>query len=212
MILFDTRDTPPDVARATLAQFDIPPLVRLPEDHVITRSFYLLSHTPGRYDDVTLWVEEPGGGNDGVSSVIIGNGDWAAAWARSPQGAYLAPGDAGRRTSARNRLPFRCEFGDVRSDRQLQGRSGSLARHHGALNPMIEAVTDLVFAPIIPWSALVALAMAALVLFAWGVFRRMRGTLVRAIPIAALLVAVAQSSASAGRAPPPGGCGRYRGG
>lgn len=56
---------------------------------------------------------------------------------------------------------------------------------------MIEAVTDLVFAPIIPWSALVALAMAALVLFAWGVFRRMRGTLVRAIPIAALLVAVA---------------------
>lgn len=91
MILFDTRDTPPDVARATLAQFDIPPLVRLPEDHVITRSFYLLSHTPGRYDDVTLWVEEPGGGNDGVSSVIIGNGDWAAAWARSPQGAYLAP-------------------------------------------------------------------------------------------------------------------------
>ncbi|WP_404383249.1 DUF4159 domain-containing protein [Caenispirillum salinarum] len=91
MILFDTRETPPQDVQATLAQFDIPSLVRLPEGHVVTRSFYLLSETPGRYADVTLWVEPPGGGNDGVSSVIIGNGDWAAAWARSPQGAYLAP-------------------------------------------------------------------------------------------------------------------------
>lgn len=91
MILFDTRETPPAAARATLAQFDIPPLIRLPDDHVLTRSFYLLSDVPGRYADVTLWVERPGGGNDGVSSVIVGNGDWAAAWARSPQGAYLAP-------------------------------------------------------------------------------------------------------------------------
>ncbi|WP_404383251.1 hypothetical protein [Caenispirillum salinarum] len=56
---------------------------------------------------------------------------------------------------------------------------------------MIEAVTDLVFAPIIPWPALIALAVVAFLLFAWGLFRRARGTLVRAIPVAALLVAVA---------------------
>lgn len=91
MILFDTRDTAPEAARATLSQFDVPPLIRLPDDHVLLRSFYLLTETPGRHADVTLWLEQPGGGNDGVSSVIIGNGDWAAAWARSAQGAYLAP-------------------------------------------------------------------------------------------------------------------------
>lgn len=56
---------------------------------------------------------------------------------------------------------------------------------------MIEAVTDLVFAPIIPWPALVALAVIALLVFAWGLFRRARGTLVRAVPVAALLLAVA---------------------
>lgn len=56
---------------------------------------------------------------------------------------------------------------------------------------MIEAVTDLVFAPVIPWPALLALAAVAAILFLWGVFRRARGTWVRAIPISALLMAVA---------------------
>lgn len=56
---------------------------------------------------------------------------------------------------------------------------------------MIEAVTDIVFAPVIPWPALAALALVGLVLLAWGLVRRARGTLVRAIPVAALLVAVA---------------------
>lgn len=37
---------------------------------------------------------------------------------------------------------------------------------------MIEAVTDLVFAPVIPWPALLALAAVAAILFLWGVFRR----------------------------------------
>ncbi|SOD96082.1 hypothetical protein [Caenispirillum bisanense] len=56
---------------------------------------------------------------------------------------------------------------------------------------MIEAVTDIVFAPVIPWPALAALAAVGLVLFLWGLVRRARGTLVRAIPVAALLAAVA---------------------
>ncbi|GAA0576371.1 hypothetical protein [Caenispirillum bisanense] len=56
---------------------------------------------------------------------------------------------------------------------------------------MIEAVTDIVFAPVIPWQGLAAVAVAALLLFLWGLARRARGTLVRAIPVAALLVAVA---------------------
>lgn len=56
---------------------------------------------------------------------------------------------------------------------------------------MIEAVTDLVFAPVIPWPGLIVLAAVALLLFGWGVIRRARGTWVRAIPVIALLVAVA---------------------
>lgn len=91
MILFDTADTAPEEARSVLTQFDVPPLVRLPEDHVLTRSFYLLDETPGRHADVTLWVERDGSGNDNVSSVLIGDGNWAAAWARGPDGRYLAP-------------------------------------------------------------------------------------------------------------------------
>lgn len=91
LILFDTRDLPPAAVEPVLAQFDIPPLMRLPEDHVLTRSFYLLQETPGRFADTTVWVEREGSGNDRVSSVIIGNGDWGAAWARTPQGTYLAP-------------------------------------------------------------------------------------------------------------------------
>ena len=59
MILFDTRDA--DVARfgtsspegrmlqRLAAGLDIPPLDPLPEDHVLTRTFYLLQDFPGRY-------------------------------------------------------------------------------------------------------------------------------------------------------------------
>lgn len=91
MILFDTRDLPSTAVEPVLAQFDVPPLMRLPEDHVLTRSFYLLQDTPGRFADTTVWVEREGSGNDRVSSVIIGNGDWAGAWARGQDGTYLAP-------------------------------------------------------------------------------------------------------------------------
>ncbi|GAA0576364.1 DUF4159 domain-containing protein [Caenispirillum bisanense] len=91
MILFDTRDLPSSAVEPVLSQFELPTLVRLPDDHVLTRSFYLLQETPGRHADVTVWVEREGSGNDRVSSVIIGNGDWAAAWARAPNGSYMAP-------------------------------------------------------------------------------------------------------------------------
>lgn len=91
MILFDTRDLPSSAVEPMLSQIELPGLMRLPDDHVLTRSFYLLQETPGRHADVTVWVEREGSGNDRVSSVIIGNGDWAAAWARAPNGSYMAP-------------------------------------------------------------------------------------------------------------------------
>jgi hypothetical protein len=122
MILFDTRDadvagrgaqTPEAQALQRLAAgLDIPGIEPVPADHVLTRSFYLLKDFPGRFANGGAWVEaappdaEQVEGmpfrnlNDGVSPVIIGGNDWAAAWAVDSQGVALFPvgrGFAGER-------------------------------------------------------------------------------------------------------------------
>ncbi len=121
MIVFDTRDadiggfgssSPASVRlRDLAAPLDIPPLEPLPDDHVMTRSFYLLQDYPGRYNSRDVWVEaspnvEQVEGmpfrnlNDGVTPVVIGANDWAAAWAVDEQGRALLPigsGFAGER-------------------------------------------------------------------------------------------------------------------
>ncbi len=124
-ILFDTRDqaltgisasTSPGVAtlRRLLAKLDIPPLEPVPPDHVLTKTFYLLQDFPGRWDGGQVWVEalppaspnagpEPARGGDGVSPVIIGGNDWAAAWARDALGqpiAAVTPGGESQREMA----------------------------------------------------------------------------------------------------------------
>jgi hypothetical protein len=122
MILFDTRDadmggfgssTPEGRKLQAIARpLDIPPLEQIPTDHVLTRTFYLLQEFPGRYAGLDLWVEssppdaEQAEGmpfrnlNDGVTPVVIGGNDWAAAWAVDEYGAPLYPvgrGMAGER-------------------------------------------------------------------------------------------------------------------
>ncbi|WP_420004788.1 DUF4159 domain-containing protein [Arenibacterium sp. LLYu02] len=103
MILFDTRDA--DLAQTGVTSaaarrlqqlalpLDIPPLEPMPADHVLTRAFYLLQDFPGRHPRGEIWVEaappdaEQVEGlpfrnlNDGVTPVVIGGNDWAAAWA-----------------------------------------------------------------------------------------------------------------------------------
>ena len=60
----------------------LPPLVPVPPDHVLTKAFYLLQEFPGRWDGGTLWIQQPDERiNDGVSPIIIGGNDFAAAWA-----------------------------------------------------------------------------------------------------------------------------------
>ena len=90
--------------REILRGLDIPPLVPVPKDHVLTKAFYLLSAFPGRWRDGTVWVERHAGGtNDGVSSIIIGSNDWAAAWAIDEAGRPIAaviPGGALQREMA----------------------------------------------------------------------------------------------------------------
>ena len=65
----------------------VPSLVPIPPDHVLTKSFYLLHEFPGRWNAGSLWVEPVEDRvNDGVSSVVVGANDWAAAWAVDRQG------------------------------------------------------------------------------------------------------------------------------
>lgn len=104
-IFFDTRDGGLDTSltgggnaslQTLLAKLDLPPLEPVPEKHVLTRSFYLLDRFPGRYDGPAPWVEAQASGDavesgaaDGVSSIIIGANDYAAAWAISETGEPL---------------------------------------------------------------------------------------------------------------------------
>jgi hypothetical protein len=47
---------------------------------------------PGRWVGGTLWVEPAADRvNDGVSTVVLGSNDWAAAWAVDAQGGPLYP-------------------------------------------------------------------------------------------------------------------------
>jgi hypothetical protein len=103
MVFFDTRDGGLDLdgggnngLKSLLEGLDLPPLEPVPDQHVLTRSFYLLDHFPGRYDGARPWVEshigdtaEDPGASDGVSSVIIGSNDYAAAWAVDENGSPL---------------------------------------------------------------------------------------------------------------------------
>ena len=104
MILFDTRDAAgllpgqdgggPGEARLAelLHDIDLPPLIPVPADHVLTRSFYLLQDFPGRWAGQPLWVDQAAPGiNDGVSGVIIGANEWAGAWAEDEAGEPLFP-------------------------------------------------------------------------------------------------------------------------
>ena len=74
-----------EALRRILEKLDIPPLEPVPETHVLTKSFYLLRDFPGRFARGQLWVERTDASSsnnvDGVSSIIIGTNDYAAAWA-----------------------------------------------------------------------------------------------------------------------------------
>lgn len=129
MILFDTRDA--DLARfgsgspegrhlqAIARGLDIPPLEPIPQDHVLTRTFYLLQDFPGRHPGRDIWVEaapasaEQAEGmpfralNDGVTPVVIGGNDWAAAWATDETGAPLLPIGRGRAGERQREIAWR---------------------------------------------------------------------------------------------------------
>ena len=69
LIIFDTRDAIPsniisnnqsieqNILRSILKSLDLPVLIKVPNDHVLKRSFYLLDNLPGRYVGESVWVE-----------------------------------------------------------------------------------------------------------------------------------------------------------
>ncbi len=92
-----------DVRRLTRG-LRVPALIPVPEDHVLTRAFYLLSQFPGRWAGGSVWVARGERNvNDGVSSVIITTNDWGEAWATDDNGRPLfavVPGGEGQREYA----------------------------------------------------------------------------------------------------------------
>ena len=94
--------------------------LQMPTDHVLTRTFYLLQNFPGRYDG-TIWVEaappdaQQAEGmpfrnlNDGVTPVVIGGNDWAAAWAQDARGMPMFP--VGRGLSGERQREVALRFG-----------------------------------------------------------------------------------------------------
>ncbi|TYB80641.1 DUF4159 domain-containing protein [Maritimibacter fusiformis] len=130
MIVFDTRDgdvarfgstaTPEGTRLRTLAQpLDVPPLEPVPEDHVLTRTFYLLTDFPGRFAGQPVWVEasppdaERAEGmpfrnlNDGVTPVVIGGNDWARAWAVDGNGIAMYPVGRGLAGERQREMAYR---------------------------------------------------------------------------------------------------------
>lgn len=129
LILFDTRDA--DVAgftsnsangrklRDLAAALDIPALEPVPRDHVLTRTFYLLQDFPGRHVNGEIWVEAAPPGaeqvdgmpfrnlNDGVTPVVIGGNDWAAAWAVTAAGQPMLPVGRGFGGERQRELAYR---------------------------------------------------------------------------------------------------------
>ena len=113
IILIDTRGTGTgeglapgaDAALLRVTQgLSVPPLAPLGPDHVLARSFYLLSEYPGRFNGGTVWVgRDQDRSNDSVSPVVIGGHDWAAAWAMDAAGRNpyaTVPGGARQRVLA----------------------------------------------------------------------------------------------------------------
>jgi Domain of unknown function (DUF4159)/Aerotolerance regulator N-terminal len=105
-LLIDTRaggagaaQSDPERLQTLLRGLDIPALQTVPDNHVLSRSYYLIDDFPGRFADRRLWVEQTGAPGtvrgDGVARIFVGDADWAGAWAVNENGRDLFAVDGG---------------------------------------------------------------------------------------------------------------------
>ncbi|MGI6851933.1 DUF4159 domain-containing protein [Mesorhizobium sp. 1B3] len=111
-VLFDTRDqfasgldgstsAATERLRDILGDLNVPPLEPVPQDHVLTKAFFILPEFPGRFNGSPLWVEtsldatntdnRPVRTGDGVSPIMITANDFAGAWAIDENGDPMLP-------------------------------------------------------------------------------------------------------------------------
>ncbi|HWD13177.1 MAG TPA: DUF4159 domain-containing protein [Pseudochrobactrum sp.] len=117
-VIFDTRDqlsggaaglnsTSPATQRLRnmLDSMNIPPLAPIADNHVLSKTFYLMPDFPGRYRGSPLWGEAPADtqntddqpadrpvrNGDGVSPILITANDLAGAWAMDENWQPLYP-------------------------------------------------------------------------------------------------------------------------
>ena len=84
--------------RRVLADLNIAPLTPLAEGHTLTKTFFLLSKMPGSSAHGATWVEAKAPkGTEIISTVIIGDNNWADAWA----GKTVLPGTPDREKALR---------------------------------------------------------------------------------------------------------------
>ncbi|MEM7496672.1 MAG: DUF4159 domain-containing protein [Pseudomonadota bacterium] len=128
MLLIDTKSGSGGIGGAAATEMrqvaralNLPPLAPVDGDHVLTRTFYLLSSFPGRWRGGRVWAEAAPEGreagaeesglpqfdrvDDNVSPVIVGSADWASAWAVDERGRPMfpvgRPGDRQREMAVR---------------------------------------------------------------------------------------------------------------
>lgn len=87
-----------DILKTAVNGLKIPPLEKVPPEHVLKKTFYILQNFPGFYSNSSLWVQSDAAtnysANDGVSPIIISNGDMARAWAqKNPENGFDAIND-----------------------------------------------------------------------------------------------------------------------
>lgn len=129
LLIIDTQNGASEFGRASASDMreiaralNLPPLAPLDEDHVLSRTFYLMSDYPGRWRGGRVWTEAPPPARNGdepppadipqfdrvddaASPVIVGSADWASAWAVDEDGLPLFP--IGRPGDRQRELAFR---------------------------------------------------------------------------------------------------------
>jgi hypothetical protein len=100
MLFIDTRGGGRDatsarnITRIALGGLKIPPLEKVPAEHVVNKTFYLLRFYPARFGNANIWLEARTAtdltANDGVSPIIITDGDFASVWANGADASPLA--------------------------------------------------------------------------------------------------------------------------